>query len=214
MSYSSHFLPSFFWPKHLGKSALWKVKSSPCACSQNLHLATVTAADAAAAAMYKHKTTQDGELALPDGSHKILISHNRSAGLGICPTWLKPPLSLPLYVVSVWLKVHSIQGGNSNWICTVTKSWGIVFTSVCQRGMAEWGAAQEEFQPSGGAERLVPFPLPNPPTHISLSRCLSLTHIHIFIFLLDVPLSPNKSVPTSLSHSDPCQTDASNKNIC
>lgn len=35
------------------------------------------------------QTTQDGELGLPDSLHKILISHKRSTGLGICPTRLK-----------------------------------------------------------------------------------------------------------------------------
>lgn len=48
------------------------------------------------------QTTQDGELGLPDILHKILISHNRSTGLGICPTRLK--------LFSLFLSVFCLSG--------------------------------------------------------------------------------------------------------
>ena len=163
VSYFSHSFPSFFGPTHLGKSPKWKVESLPRACSQVLHWATAMAA----AATHKHrKTTQDDELALPDCLHEILISHNRSTGLGICPTRLKlfslslsvPRLSgLPLTLVPSKVEMAI---GSAEWLKA-----GELFSQV----PAKWGEQLERnSNPLEELKDSSPFPLrvtPPPPQH-------------------------------------------------
>lgn len=95
-----------------------------------------------------HTQTQDSELALPDSLHKILISQNSSTGLGICPTPFEKKkqkknssLLFSLCRCLSGLPLAPLQSGNGNWICRVTKSWGIVFTSACQTGGRQLGGS-------------------------------------------------------------------------
>ena len=173
VSYSSQSFPSFFGPKHLGKSPKWKVESFPHACSQVLHLAT---AMAAAAATHKHRTTQDGELALPDSLHKILILHNRSTGLGICPTRLKLfSLSLSVFCLSglpltlVPSKVE-MAIGSAEWLKA-----GELFSQVPAKWGEQHGRNSNPLEEPKGSS---PFPLCVTPPHrapiLWLSTCLTL----------------------------------------
>lgn len=151
----------------------------------------------AAAATHKHKnhtrTTQDGERTPPDSLHKILIWHNSSNGLGICPVRLKLlSYSLSVLFLSglplglVRSKVEMAIGS------AVTKSWGIVFTSVCQMGGGEQlGRNSNPLEEPKGSS---PFPLCVAPTRTAFpfsdSRRASLS--------CQLPPAPHRLLPQRL----------------
>lgn len=122
--YSSHFFPSFFEPKHLGKQ---KLGSSPCASSQALHWAAATSAAAT------HKTKHLFY-------HTVYLAFSKQIRTGLFFVF---PVCVPRFSQCLILFNVEIAFGSAEWLKA-----GELFSQVS----AKWGgAAREEFQPSRGA---------------------------------------------------------------